>query len=247
MKYLYTSLMLATLLVFGSGIALTATGQEARESVAEWEKTMHPVFTATYAYSPEIVEGALMEKLQQDHIQAKQRKHTIACEGVVYPALSSSPLDLYFQTESKSRKSKNTTLNLFISKGRDNFIGKKYDEEVAKNALVFLDDFQEEVAYYALRQEINDKEKALEKVRKDYEDLLDDKQKLHKDLYDRQKDLSMADSDKEAKKARRKIERIDKKIRKTENSTRKTEREMEQQKGEIQALRSRLLRMREEQ
>ncbi len=244
MKYAYKSLILAVVLFFSAGIMRIAAAQEATESVAEWEKARHPVFTITYAYPPEIVEGALMEKLQQDHIQAKQRRHTITCKGVVYPVLSPSPLDLYFQTEGKSRKDRHTTLNLFVSKGRDNFIGKEYDEELAENALTFLNDFQEDIAYFALRQEINEKEKALDKVRKDYEDLLDDKQKLQKELYDRKKDVSAATSDKEAKKARRKIGRINKKIRKVENSTRKTERDIEQQKGEIQALRTQLLKMR---
>lgn len=244
MKYLYKSALIIVLLLSGFGGLQNTFAQEATESVAELDKVQHPAFTTTFAKPAEIVEGALLLRLQQDHIRAKERRHIISSKAVVYPKISNAPLDIYFQTESKKtgKHESATTLNMFISKGRDNFIGGKYDEDIAKKALTFLEQFHHDVAVYALRQEIIAKENALEKAQDDYKDRLDDKQDLYDDLYDRKKELSAA-SGRDIKKTKRKINKINKKIHQAEKDIREGERDIEQRKGEIQALRSRLSEM----
>lgn len=242
MKYRYKSFFLALVLILCFA-TLKSDAQQAKESIAELDHVVHPVFTTTFAFPAEIVEGALLEKLQKDHISAKDRRHSITCEGVVYPELSASPLDIYFQTEEKSRKEEyTTTLKMFVSKGRDNFIGEKYDAVLAQKALYFLNHLHDNVDQFALQKNIYEKEDALEGAREDYKDLLEDKQDLYDDLYDRKKELSAA-SGKDIKKTQRKIRKVKKKINRLENEISNAEKDMQQRKGEIQALRSRLSEM----
>lgn len=243
MKYLYT--FVSVFVAFSLLASLRpVTAQQTRESTAELEGIARPVFEINFDYPPDIVQEALLEKLQKDRVAVRKKKNLISGQNVQYNVLSSAPLDLYFRTEGKEKKGKGTaTLELFISKGRDNFIGKAFDPELSEKAIGYLDNLRPVIDEYALRWTVNEKEKALEKVRDDYEDLLKDKRKRQEKLYDAKKDQSKATEDKALKKASKRIRKSDKKIRKMERDLRSLETDMEQRKSEIRVMRRQLLEM----
>ena len=246
MKYLYTlgSFFGALLLL---GLAPAVMAQQARETTAQLQEVNRPVFTIEFDYPPDIVEGALMEKLEKDQVKVRDKKHLITGQHVTYGALSASPLDLYFRTSGKEKKGKGTaTLELFLSKGQDNFIGNAFDPELSQKATAYLDGLRPIVDEYALRQTIEEKEQALEDLRDDYENLLKDKGKGYDKLDDAKEDLSRASEDKALKKARKRIRKSDKKIGKMEDELRRLETEMEQRKSALRVLRQRLTEMQRE-
>lgn len=233
------------ILILALCIACIATPalSQAIESRAALNQADHPVFENTFSNSPDILKGALLARLQKDRIPAKSKKNTISCKGVVYPIFSSSPLDLYFQVEGKSKKKKGPSiLLLFISKGKDNFIGKEYDPELSQKALDFLNTFQKDVDLYALKQDIAQKEKDLKKAQSKYEKRLKDKQKLTKKEYDLKRTLSGTQDSKTRHKTRKKLRKTNKRINSVTTDIQKAENDLEQQKGEIQTLKNQLTR-----
>lgn len=228
-------------LCFASICMATPSFSQAIESRAEINKNEHPVFENTFPYAPEIVKGALLSRLKEDHISAKSKKNTVTCMSVVYPVLASTPLDLYFQIDGKRKGT--AILKLFISKGKDNFMGKEFDQELSQKALDFLNHFQKDVNQYALQQQISKEKKDLEKAGSKYKKLLKDKQKWIKKEYDLKSSLSGTLDLKARKKIRKKLRKTDKKIYAVDNDIRKAENDLEQRKTKIRVLKDQLNRL----
>lgn len=235
--YLYSVFLFSTIFLLFLGNPFTASAQEARETVTELNKEKHPGFEIVYPHDIKTVQAALLENLKKDGISTKKRGKTITCMAVNNSDISDKKLDLYFQTK---KKNKNATLvQMFISKGYDNFIGTAYDSLIAKNALVYLNQLKSEVDIYAFQQKINEDEKALTKAQDKAQKLKDQKEKIVTTLNDQTDKLKTA-SGKNVQKAQKSIKKANKKLAKSQKKINKAEKEVHRLENELSDIKEKL-------
>ena len=236
-KKYFTPLFLICLCIYGTALS------QAKESTAEFKDTEHPVFTVNYNFPSEIVLGAIQQRLKQDGLSSKSRRNVISSEGVHYKILTPDAVDLYFQVESRGKKGRDgSTVDLFISKGKDNFVGSNNDPELAGNAIQYLNDLQPDISIYALQQQIKQQQSAVDKKAKDYKGLLKDSRKLESKRYDLQRDLSGEINPDKQDKLRKKIEKLDKSINKKQMDIRECQRDLDRLKDQLSLVQDQLKR-----
>lgn len=186
---------------------------QAKESTGKLEGTEHPVFVSDYQYPADIVLGGIAQRLKEAGLSTRSRKGMITNKGVHLSALSSNPIDLYIEVENKGRKGQNGSMvSLFVSKGRDNFVGNTYDPELAANAIDFLNSLQYNVTQYALSQDIKKQQKELDQQSKDYKKETKRIRKLQSKKQDKQNELNRERDAGKMRKISHKINKLDKDI-----------------------------------
>lgn len=227
----FISFFLTTQLVFS----------QARETTAKFQNAEHPAFTDNYSFPSDIVTGAILQRLKQDGISFRTKKGIISSEGVKYMRLASEPIDLYFQIQGLGKRGRDgSVVTVFISKGKDNFIGNANDPSIAQNTLQYLNNFQHDISLYSLQQQIKDQQSSIDSKSKQYNKLLKNSKKMQDKRYSLQRSLSGETNVGKQDKIRKKIRKLGKSISNNQNDIKNRESELQQLKGQLTLLQDQL-------
>lgn len=214
---------------------------QAKETTGEILQATHPAFTEDFKYSEDIVTGAILQRLKKDGISATGKRNLITGKGVQYAILAPGTIDVYFQVTGRGKKGRDgSTVNLFISRGQDNFVNRNNDPVVTRNALHYLNGLNRDISRYALSQQITQQQKNVDNRAKDYKKLLKDARKLEGKRYDLQKDISGETDQAKQDKYRKKLDKLNKNIRDKQSDVNQTQRDLERQKDQLSLLQDQL-------
>lgn len=173
------------LLVAAVACSGTVLAQNAREASIKFHKTNQNAVVADYEQPAEVVEAALKDRLEKEGLgKMKSSKGFMAYTGVLWQAVSTDKLDVYFKVDGKKDKSSITVL---VSKGYDNFVSSGSDGQIVSNVKSFLNSFMDHANAYRLALDIKTQEEVIRKAEKalssatdNNKDLLAQKEKLEK-------------------------------------------------------------------
>lgn len=222
-------------------LAVHISFSQSKETIAKYQKVDQPAFTIIYDQPSDMVTGAVQQRLKKDGISFRTGKGVISCKGVNYPVLADTSVNLYFLVEGRGRKGRDgSDLTLFISKGPDHFISRQSDPHIAKKALQYLNELQQNVTVYALQQQINAQQKTVDGKAKDYRKLLKASHKLESKRYGLQKKLSSETNPSRQDKLRNKIQSLNKKISRNQSDIKGNQRDLLQAKDQLNFLQQQL-------
>lgn len=211
------------------------------ETKANFHDGNYPAFTSEYHFSSDVVKEAIQQKLKEDKINAHTKKDVISSEGVHYDVLTPQAIDLYFQVVGKGKKGRDgTTLNMFISKGKDNFTGRDQDPELAQNAVRYLNNLRHYITLYDLQQQIKTQQSAVDKQAKDYNKLLKSTRKAESKRYSLQGDLSKETDPGKQDKLKDKIDKINRDIYQKQTDIKSVQQNLQRLKDQLNMLQNRL-------
>jgi hypothetical protein len=214
---------------------------QGRETTAKFQDGKHPVFTEDYNFPTAIVTNVIAQRLKKDGLSPTSRRGTISSLGRPYPILSSDTLDMYFQVEGRGKKGRDgSTVNFFIAKGGNNFIGESDDPSLSRKAIRYLDDLRHDIAVSGLQQQIKQQEKSIDDAARDYKKLLKDNRKLESKRYKLQGELSGETDLNQQNKIRKKIEKLDKSIYSKQAAMSNGQRDLQQRKAQLSVLQEQL-------
>ena len=231
------------LLSLATGIFYSAhTSAQATETTATIEKVKHPAYSENYSYSSDDVTGGILARLKKDGINAKSKKGVITATGVSYPAISSEPVDLYFQVSGRGRKDQDATVTMFVSKGQDNFVGRSQDATVSHNALRYLDGLRQDITTYSLNRQVSEQQKTVDKQTSAYTKRLKASQKLESKRYSLQKDISGEMDPSKQDKLKSKLQKLNRDISDKQLDVQQSQRDLQRQKDQLSLLQDQLTR-----
>lgn len=236
MKYKYLlTLLCCSLFTLNQALAQTT------ETTAKFHDGVYPAFTAEYPFQPDIVLQAIQQRLKKDRIAVHSRKNVLSSEGVQYDILTPQTIDLYFQVEqSGKKKDKASTVNLFISKGKDNFTGSSQDPELAQHAILYLNNLKQDITVYNLQVQLKQQQKTVDREVKNYNNLLRDAKKLEDKRYSLQQDLSKETDPAKQDKLRKRIENYSNDIKGKQSAISNAQSGLQQEKDQLNTLQSQL-------
>lgn len=236
MKHTYRS---ALLLV---GVcAFHAAFSQATETTAGFQGGRYPAFTTEYRFTPDVVTAAIRRRLTEDKIKTREKKEVISSEGIHYDVLTPQTIDLYFEVEGMGKKGKDgTTVNMFVSKGKDNFTNSAKDPELARNAIGYLDALRHYIALYDIRQQIGEQEKNIDREAKSYKKLLKNTQKAESRRYDLQGSLGKETDPGKQDKLRKKMDKLNKDIYRKQQDIDQSRSRLQQLKDKLNLLQNQL-------
>lgn len=174
-------LLLCTLLL--SGWAVTA--QEVSEGTRPFmKKETANSLSIVLLGQPKNVEAVFDEKIRAaTNDRGRTRSGLRAFEGVRYPALSGSQIDIYYRVEKASRQDdSHSRVTLFLAAGNNNFMNSlKYPREIGA-ATEILEGLELEVMIYEMGLLIEEQKKVIDKEVKTQERLVRDSVDLQTQL-----------------------------------------------------------------
>lgn len=150
---------------------------QARYVFIEFKDVQRPSVVHEFSFPEKTVARAIDEKMQKLGYKGKESKGFIVYNGVTLSELGSQPLDMYFKINGKRE---NTTVNLMLSKGNENFVSELDDASTINRAKSFMDSLAAGIEAYDLEQQIANQENDLKKAEKKYEKLVNDADDLQK-------------------------------------------------------------------
>jgi hypothetical protein len=141
------------------------SAQQAQSGTTVFNKASQPCTYIDYTMPANIVEGALIKHFSE----AKLSKSSSASDGfkvfkgVVFQAITSDKIDLYYKVEEKKPISR---VYILTSKGYDNFMGAAQYPDVAANTIQFLNNFLNNVNAFKLMKDIEAQENAIKDAEK---------------------------------------------------------------------------------
>lgn len=136
--------------------------QNAKEVSIEIAGIQQPGFQGDYKYPCKLVTATLEDELKKAGItKGRKYKGFRKYEGVNFPALSDSKIDVYTKVKGK----KNTAyVQMLVSTGYDNFVGMQKDAAVATKSINFLNKLNEDAAAYQAAIDLEKQKEALQKA-----------------------------------------------------------------------------------
>ncbi len=167
---------------------IAAARAQSLSTSVDFNKTTQPALMLDLPYTQDVVEGFIVSNLKKTGYDPeskgkffwKQNKVNgfytfkgVRLEGV------STPVDLYFKIEPKSRQIKDqSTVYMMVSKGNEHFISSSTDDTTFNKAKDLLDHFSNQSAEYkqgldvkAQEDVVKDAEKKMDKLRSNEKDL----------------------------------------------------------------------------
>jgi hypothetical protein len=177
LKLLFTTCLIA--------ISASMFGQAVQGST-EALKAQQPCAMSTYSVNADVMEKALVDRLEKSKLSYDKSKGFKVYKGVVLPEITTDKVDIYTKVEGKKD---NCTVYVLVSKGYDNFISEKSDEKVFANMKTFLNSMQETANQYQLGLDAEEQASIIKKADKTYnssvsdgKDLESDKAKIEKKI-----------------------------------------------------------------
>lgn len=172
------------------------------EGTIEYEKKKQQAFVIDYAYPPEAVENAFIQKMERMGYKGREEKGVFnkdkgfrVYKGAYVTEISDQSMDYIVKIEQKSRKDKDaTTVYMIINKDGENAM-RGFNASDVERAKEFLNNLMPDVQAAHLEIQIRDQENLISKTEKKLKSLKDDKKdmeekirKLQKDIKDNEKD-----------------------------------------------------------
>ncbi|MET0637261.1 MAG: hypothetical protein ABWZ25_14620 [Chitinophagaceae bacterium] len=185
-------LLMITLLA----LAGIKTFGQSYEGTIDFDKKKQRAFVIDYAYSPEAVENAFVQKVEKLGYSAKtekglfnKNKGFIVFRNTVISEIDPIQRDYLIKIEKKSRKDDDeTTLYMVIMSADENQLPSMKTDEVAR-AKHFLNTLHPEIEEAKLEIEIRGNEETVAKSEKKYKELQEEKAELEKKLQKNTEDL----------------------------------------------------------
>src|SRR5688572_6251894 len=162
---------------FFTAVFNIASYAQARYVFIEFKDVQRPSVVREFSFPEKTVARAIDERMQKSGYKGKESKGFIVYNGVTLSELGSQPLDMYFKINGKRE---NTTVNLMLSKGNENFVSELDDASTINHAKSFMDSLAVGIEAYDLEQQIANQENDLKKAEKKYEKLVNDADDLQK-------------------------------------------------------------------
>jgi hypothetical protein len=169
---------------------------QAYEGTVEYNKKKHDAFIIEYAYPPDAVENALIERMEQLGYKSKEEKGMFnkdkgfrVHKGAYVSEVHESSMDYVFKVERKSKRDKDESIvYLVILRNGDNAksIFTSLDVEKAKT---FLNNLQPKVESAHLDLQIKSQEDEVTKAEKKFKSLRDEQESMEKKIKQLQEDL----------------------------------------------------------
>lgn len=195
-------------LIFMSMLAASVTVlAQAYESNIQYDKKKQAAIAIDYAYPPEAVENAIIQKMEKMGYKGKEEKGLfnrdkgfLVFKNAYVTDISQDRMDYIIKVERKSRKeSDEAVLYLIMNKDGENAIGKMESYDIGK-AKSFLNDMLPDIEAADLELQIKDQEETVAKAEKKLKGLQDDKVVLERKLKDNEKSQDDTIKDIEAQK-----------------------------------------------
>jgi hypothetical protein len=180
---------------------------QAFEGTVEYNKKKHAAYIIEYAYPPEAVENALIEKMEQLGYKSKEEKGMFnkdkgfrVHKGAYINDIHESSMDYAFKVERKSRRDKDESVVylVILRNGQDaKSIFLNTDIEKAKS---FLNNLQPRVESSHLELQIKGQEDGVSKAEKKLKTLQEDQTAMEKKIKQLQEDLETNAKDQEKQK-----------------------------------------------
>jgi hypothetical protein len=199
-------------------IALLATifgySQTAYEGKIEYQKKDEPALIIDFPYPPNIVEFAIIDRMEHMGHKKKESKGFLIYKNVVIKEISNQPMDYMIKVERKSRKEKDESEVYFIMNNtEENVLARTHDPSASGKAKTFLSELHPHIQKHHLEMLIKDQEELVEKAEKKLKGLQDDKEdmdkkvkKLNADLEENGKDQQ--DQQKEIEKQKQALDAL---------------------------------------
>lgn len=179
-----TSLLLISFLT----ISITSMAQ-AYEANIQYDKKKYAAIAIDYAYPPEAVENAIVQKMEKIGYRAKEEKGILnkdkgflIFKNAYVTDISKDKMDYIIKVERKSRKeSDEAVLYLIMQKGGENAMGKMVSYDIGK-AKSYLNNMLPDIEAANLELQIIAQEELVAKTEKKLKGLQDDKTDLEKKL-----------------------------------------------------------------
>ncbi len=174
--------------IFSVLLMSTLVKAQAYESTIKYNKVDQPALAIEYNYPPDLVEKALVSKLESLGVKGKSSKGFRVYSGATIPEINNTAMDYTFSVDKKSRKDKNTSvIHLIISGG--NVIGDN-NNSIKENAKSFLAGLRPNIEAGDLDVQIKTQTDVLSKAEKKLKSLQSDQSDLEKRIKKAQEDLS---------------------------------------------------------
>lgn len=179
-----SSLLLISFLTIS--IVLSA---QAYEASIQYDKKKEAAIVIDYAYSPEAVENAIVQRMEKLGYRAKQEKGILnkdkgflIFKNAYVTDISKDKMDYIIKVERKSKKeSDEAVLYMIMKKGGENAMGKMAAYDIG-NAKSYLNDMLPDIEAANLELQIIAQEEIVAKAEKKLKGLQDDKADLEKKL-----------------------------------------------------------------
>ncbi len=168
------------LVVFASAF-FSLSAQKVNETVVLYGKEQIKGFTINiYDNSPEIVEGALVDKFETQYkLKGSKKKGYHVYENQTCDAFGDARYDIYFTTaEVGKKKDKTTQVILVVSTGNLNCITFTNDPRSSRNIVNFLEHLDKDIESYKIKLRIEELRNNLNNLNKDRQSMLKEQTKL---------------------------------------------------------------------
>ncbi len=143
------------------------------------------------------VEKALEQTMKDKGFKGATKKGFLTYTQITFPAIAPGMMDIYFKAIKTGKD--HASLQMFLSKGYDNFMSSTSDNAAMENAKTFLQNFTVELKKYELGLAIADQKDRVEKAEKENEKLQKWQRDMEKDRDDLNKKLDQNKKDQENK------------------------------------------------
>ncbi|MBA2562572.1 MAG: hypothetical protein H0V14_06595 [Chitinophagaceae bacterium] len=154
-----------------------ASFAQSRYVFIKFKDAQRPSVVHEFSFPEKTVAKAIDDKMEKLGYKGKESKGFVVYKGVTLSELGNQPLDMYFKVDGKRE---NTTVNLMMSKGNENFVTELDDASTINNAKSFMDSLALGIEAYDLEQQIANQENDLKKAEKKYQNLVNDADDLQK-------------------------------------------------------------------
>ena len=191
-------------------ISTLISSAQSYEGTIQYNKKKQQAIIIDYAYPPEAVENAIVQKIERKGYKAKPEKGLfnkdkgfIVFKNAFITDISDNSMDYIIKVERKSRKEKDeTTLYLVMNKNGEDVLPELSSSSVG-NAKMFLNDLLPEIEVANLELRIKAQEDEVAKAEKKFKNLQDDLRKNGEDQEKQQKEIESQRQALEALRAKR--------------------------------------------
>ncbi len=197
-----------SLFVWAALLLAAPVFSQAYEAKTEYSKKKQDAFAIDYAYSPEAVENAIIQRMEKLGYKAKEEKGIfnkdkgfLVFKNAFITDINSSSMDYMIKVERKSRKEKDeAVIYMIIMKDGNNAKAgfEAYDVERAKS---FLNNLLPDVEAANLELQVKAQEEVVLKAEKKLRSLQDDKKSMEEKIRKLQDDIKTNERDQEATQA----------------------------------------------
>jgi hypothetical protein len=172
------------------------------ESKIEYSKKKQDAFAIDYAYSPEAVENAIVNRMEKLGYKTKEEKGLFnkdkgfrTYKNAFISDISSTSFDYVVKVEQKSRKDKNEAVLYLVILKDGNNAKAGFEAADVERAKTFLNNLQPDVEAADLELQIIAQEEVVVKAEKKLKGLKSDKEDMEKKIQKLQDDIKKNEKD----------------------------------------------------